>query len=83
MFLGQSLFLFCSVCGQCDSEASGLKVSWSIILILQRKQADCVLSRCVPDTEISSLSAATKMCLELEDSVIADFILQIPANSKS
>lgn len=81
-FQGQSRFLFSPVCGQCDSEASGLKVSWSMILILHRKQADCVLSRCVPDTEISSLSAATKMCLEMADSVIAKFILQIPADSK-
>lgn len=59
-FLGQSLFLFRPVCGQSHSEASGPKVSRSIILILHCKQTGCVLLRCRSDTEISSLSAADK-----------------------
>lgn len=60
-FLGQSLFLFSPVCRQSHSEASGPKVSWSIIPILHCKQTGCTLSRCVPDTEISSLSAVDKI----------------------
>lgn len=44
-FLGQSLFLFSPVCGQCHSEASGPKVSWSIILILHSEQTGCMLSK--------------------------------------
>lgn len=59
-FLGQSLFLFSPVCGQSHSKASGPKVSWSIIPILHCKQTGCLLPRCVPDTEISSLSAVHK-----------------------
>lgn len=54
--------LFTSVYGH--SETSVPKVSWSIILILQCKQTGHILSRCIPDTEISSLSAVDKnMCL--------------------
>lgn len=67
-FLGQSRFLFSPVCGQSHSEASGPKVSWSIIPILHCKQTGCILSRCVLDTEISSLSAVDKnICLEMAD----------------
>lgn len=59
-FLGQSLFLFSPVCGQSHREASGPKVSWSIILILHCKQTGSILSRCILNTEISSLSAVDK-----------------------
>lgn len=75
-FLGQSLFLFSPVCGQSHSEASGPKVSRSIILILHCKQTGCILWRCVPDTEISSLSAVDKnMRLEMADTLIAESLL--------
>ena len=62
-FLGQSLFLFSPVCGQSHSEASGPKVSWSVILILHCKQTDCILLRRTPGTGISSLSAVGKKYL--------------------
>lgn len=67
VFLGQSLFLFSPKCGQSHSEASGLKDSWSIILILHCKQTGSVLLRWSFDTEISSLLAETeylKKCFE-------------------
>lgn len=59
-YLGQSLLLFRPVCGQSHSRASGAKVLQSIILILHCKQTYCILLRCIPDIEISSLSAADK-----------------------
>lgn len=60
-FLGQRVFLFRCACGQSHGEASGPKVSLSIIPILHCKQSGCLLPRFVPDTEISSSSAADKI----------------------
>lgn len=75
-FLGQSLFLFSPVCGQSHSEASGPKVSWSIIPILHCKQTGCLLPRCVPDTEISSLSVLhKKICVWKWLTLIAESVL--------
>lgn len=79
-FLGQSLFLFSPVCGQSHSEASGPKVSWSIIPILHCKQTGCLLPRCVPDTEISSLSAVhKKICVWKWLTLIVESVLRSPA----
>lgn len=60
-FLGQRVFLFRCACGQSHGEASGPKVSLSIIPILHCKQSGCLLPRFVLDTEISSSSAADKL----------------------
>lgn len=82
--LGQSLFLFSPVCSQSHSEASGPKVSWSIILILHCKQTGCILLRCRTDTEISSLSAADiTMCFQMADTLIVESLLQDPSPADS
>lgn len=54
---------FCSVvhAGQSHGEASGPKVSLSIIPILHCKQSGCLLPRFVPDAEKSSSSAADQI----------------------
>lgn len=84
---GTKPVLFSLVCGQSHSEASGPKVSWSIILILHCKQTGSILfPRCIPDTEISSLSAVDKdKCLKKADALVAEFPpqqIQSPADSK-
>lgn len=57
-FLGQRLFLFRWGCGRSHGEATGPKVSLSVIPILHCKQSGCLLPRFVPDTE-TTWSAAT------------------------